>query len=76
MKALSQTQASHLDVNKPPLLGDVMYTLCFVSFFGVFALFYSRAISCNLIIHPFVARLEAFFCCSVRVPVCPHEISV
>lgn len=52
MKALSQIQASHLDVNKPLtrtlLLGVGLYTLCILFIPPPFPL-YSCAISCNLV---------------------------
>ncbi|KAF3705658.1 hypothetical protein EXN66_Car021349 [Channa argus] len=51
MKALSQTQASYLDVNKPLtqslLLGDPLFTQYFCSF--LFFLLHSCAISCNFV---------------------------
>lgn len=69
MKALSQTQASHLDVNRPLtpslLLGDVLYTLCILFFSS------PPLQLCNIMqpyyfsFYPSLARLDAVSCCNV-----------
>lgn len=76
MKALSQTQASHLDVTKPLmltlLLGDVLYTLCFCFLFGSFTAVQYHAIS----LMSFSTLVWAVSCDTDVLIMCPHQVSV